>query len=118
MTIFLAKTLKIRGGWGSVLTPPVEAPPLPNPGCATGKPYEVLPFPKFWTGYATETGALATPVQMENLWLIERPRAILLCCIILKMLPASSLDAGTPVPTQTWPLRAMVTSAGNWTDTS
>ena len=31
----------------------VEAPPLPNPGCATEKAYEVLPPPKFWAGYAT-----------------------------------------------------------------
>ena len=55
---------------------------------------------------------------MENFWLIRRLRAILLCCIIPKMLPASSLDAGTPVPAQTWPSRAGDTSAGNWTDVS
>ena len=66
MSIFFAKTLKIRGGWGLYLqtpsasggwgfcpTPPVGASPLLNPGCATGKAYEVLPPSKFWAGYAT-----------------------------------------------------------------
>ena len=41
----------------------------------------------------------------------------LVCCIILKTLLASP-HAGTPVPTHTWPSRAMVTFAGNWTDVS
>ena len=31
---------------------------------------------------------------------------------------ASSLNTGTLVPTQTWPLRARVTSVGKWTDIS
>ena len=30
---------------GFAATPPVGAPLLPNPGCATGKAYEVLPPP-------------------------------------------------------------------------
>ena len=67
MSIFLAKTLKIRDGWGFAPrppqppaagdfapTPPVGAPSLPNHGCATGKVCEVLPPPKFRAGYATE----------------------------------------------------------------
>ena len=53
MSIFLAKPLKIRGGWGLRLHPPVGVLPLANPGYATGKAYEVLPSPKFWAGYAT-----------------------------------------------------------------
>ena len=59
MSIFLAKTLNIRDGWGLCpQTPlasggwrlhphaPVGTPPLPNPGCATGKAYEALPPPE------------------------------------------------------------------------
>ena len=77
MSIFLAKAVKIRGGWGLCPqtpgasggsgTPLVGAPPLPNPGCATGKAYEILSLPaKFWADYATGHERRAEKLQLSE----------------------------------------------------
>ena len=62
-------------------------------------------------GYSTTSPdgeSLVDWASKSNLALLHNP----------KDAPASSLDAGTLVPTQTWPSRARVTWAGNWTDVS
>ena len=60
MSVFLVINLKIRGAWGlcphtplasaaggfAPLNPRLSPLTLPNPGCATGYTYEVLPFPE------------------------------------------------------------------------
>ena len=59
MSIFLSKTLKIRGGWGLYPQTPLASggwglrsytpgwdTPMPNPGCATEKKHLVLPPPE------------------------------------------------------------------------
>ena len=53
LSVFLVKTLKIRGSCELCLQTPGCGPPLPNSGCATGQAYEVLSPPKFGAGYAT-----------------------------------------------------------------
>ena len=74
MSIFLVKTLEIRGGWGLCLQTPLVSggwklrpphsrfpPPLPNPVCATGQAYKVLLPPPRYFGLAAP---LMTPFRI------------------------------------------------------
>ena len=74
MSIFLAKIPKIRGGWG--LCPRT---PLPNPGYATGKAYEVLP--------PLRNFGLATPLTVAHTTHMHTQ----FCCAKFQLLRHSSL---------------------------
>ena len=65
MSIFL---VKIRSGWGLCPQTPGCGPSLPNPGCATGQAYEVLPSEILgWLRHCIDTWSTANKMIMQEL---------------------------------------------------